>query len=101
MRSGEACGEFEIEGSVMNTLSWRAFLMPLFAKSGDVIILKISSCEAWKGCGRGIPARGRPVRFILVDVEDSPHRKKFPRSSIEAGGFHVPCKTIIENKYYR
>jgi len=40
IRSGEACGEFEIEGSVMNTLSRHAFLMPLFAKSIEVMILK-------------------------------------------------------------
>ena len=46
IRSGEACGEFEVDGSVMNTLSCRAFLMTLFAGSSDVIIFRISSFEA-------------------------------------------------------
>jgi hypothetical protein len=67
-------------------------------ESNEVMILEISSCEAWKGWGRTIFVGLRPFRLTCGEVEDSPHKKKFPRSCICAGGFHVPCKTIIEYK---
>ncbi len=74
----------------MNTLSGLAFLMPLFVKSIELMILKISSCEAWKGWGRGEPAFGSRPLFLAGGTEDSPQIKKFPLPSAVSGGFQVP-----------